>query len=316
MSETLPLARLWRRYFSVVLTGADGQRISLAELRCTFDVRQFDAQSPNTADIYLYNLSQNTARELEREYSRIALWAGYEQLFAPIFEGTVKQFRYGRSSPTETYLNLRCADGDVAYTQATMNVTLSAGATAEDKVAAILQALEPFQITRGNITGLPPDRSPRALTLTGNVRDILRELCLTWGVSWSFQRMQLTIAPLAGRASEEQAVVLNAATGMIGRPEQTQEGIKARCLINPRLGVNSTVQIDNASIQRGAYDLSYLGETQNEMLRNVRVTEDGLYRVLAVDHYGDTRGNDWYSDLVCVAIGDPVTPPQAQRGRS
>jgi hypothetical protein len=316
MSETiLPLGRLWRRYFSVVLTTTEGSRVSIADLRCTFDVRQFDNQSPNTADVYLYNLSENTARTLQQEFTRVSVWAGYETLFYPIFEGTVKQFRYGRSSPTDTFLNLRCADGDVAYNQATINVTLAAGCTAEDKVAAMLTVLENFQITRGEISGLPTERSPRAVVLSGNVRDLLRELCSAWGCSWSFQGMRLTILPLGTQPFGEQPIVLNSSTGMIGRPEQTLEGIRVRTLLNPRITVHSGVLIENRSIQLGQYDLSYLGEVQNTMLRDVRITEDGLYRVLAVDHFGDTKGTDWYSEIVCIASGDPVTIPQAQRGR-
>lgn len=312
-----PVARLWRRYCTLALVDDEGQELYLSELRITLDVRQFDNQSPNTADVYIYNPAPDTVWKLEREFKRLVIWAGYEDLLGPIFEGTIKQFRYGRLSATDTFLNLRVADGDVAYTQAVINTTLSAGATAEDCVNAILEVLRPFGIQRGTIEGLPPDQSPRAITLSGNVRDVLRDLASSWRTSWSFQLMRLNITPLDWKGINEQdPIVLNAATGLINRPEQTLEGIRVRCLLNPRLTANSTIKLDNASIQRGAYDLSYLGEGQNEQLRNIRITEDGLYRVLSVDHFGDTHGNDWYSDVVCVAVGDPIPIPQAQRGRT
>jgi hypothetical protein len=318
MSESVvvPVARQWKRFCSVVLTDSQDRRISIGDLRCSFDIRQFDLQAPNTADIIIYNLSETTRRELSREYSRVALWAGYESNLAPIFEGTVKQFRDGRASPVDTYLNIRAADGDVAYTQATINVTLAAGATAEDVVTELLKVLETFGVQRGRIEGLPPDRSPRAIVLSGMVRDLLREFCNGWGLSWSFQGQRLDIVPREGRVGEGDPIVLNSATGLIGRPEQTIEGIRVRCLLNPQIRVNSTLQIDNKPIQRGQYDLSYLGEVQNELLDLVRVTDDGLYRVIAVDHIGDTHGQDWYCEIVCLALGDPITIPQAQRGRT
>lgn len=309
-------ARLWRRYLSLVFTDAGGKRLSLADLRTTFSIRQFDIQSPNTADIFIYNMSEELTEELKREYTKISVWCGYEQNFSPIFEGSIKQFRSGRSSPTDTYFNVKAADGDTAYTQAVINRTLSSGSTAGDILAAILEALAPFGITRGSVAPLPPDRSPRAIVLSGMVRDVLREQTQSWGMNWTFQNNRLNIHPLAGRALENTAVVLNSATGMIGRPEQTIEGVKVRSLLNPQIVSGSTIHINNRSIQEGQYDLSYLGEVQNELLRLVRITEDGFYRVIAADHTGDTNSNDWYTDIICVALGDPITIPQAQRGRT
>jgi hypothetical protein len=31
------------------------------------------------------------------------------------------------------------------------------------------------------------------------------------------------------------------------------------------------------------------------------VTNDGFYRVMVAEHVGDTRGNDWYTELTCLA---------------
>jgi hypothetical protein len=287
----------------------------LGELRTSFDVRQFDRQSPNTADILVYNLSDNTKMKLSREFTKVSLRAGYESNFAPIFEGTIRQFRSGRSSPTDTYLNIRAGDGDIAYTQGVMQVTLSAGATAEDMINSILQALAPLGVTRGQVVGLPPERSIRAVVLSGMIREVLRELCQGWRLSWSIQNGRLDIRPSENAVDTRSPIVLNSVTGLIGRPEQTIDGVRARALLNPQITVARTLQIDNKSIQQGQYDLSNFGPVQNDALDRVRITEDGLYRVVAVDHVGDTHGQEWYSEIVCLAIGDTITTGQAGRGR-
>jgi hypothetical protein len=38
------------------------------------------------------------------------------------------------------------------------------------------------------------------------------------------------------------------------------------------------------------------------------VTHDGFYRVIAAEHVGDTRRNDWYTELTCMAadVSSPV----------
>jgi hypothetical protein len=309
-------ARQFKRFANIVLKNAAGDRIDVSDLRFTFEIKQFDIQSPNTAEVIIFNLSEDTSKRISREFTKIVLWAGYESNLGPIFEGTVRQFRRGRNSPVETYFNLRCADGDIAYTQSTINVSLAAGATAEDIVTAVLTALAPQGITRGYITTLPEVRAPRAMTLSGMTRDVLRELTQAWNVVWSIQQNKLTILPINGRALPGAAIVLNSATGMIGMPEQTIDGIQVRALLNPQIVIGKTLRIDNKAIQEARVDLSYFGEVRNAMVREVRITDDGLYRVIAVDHSGDTRGDAWYSDIICVAINDPVPIPQAQRARS
>jgi hypothetical protein len=37
------------------------------------------------------------------------------------------------------------------------------------------------------------------------------------------------------------------------------------------------------------------------------VDADGVYKILCMDHTGDNRGNDWYTDLICLSV-DPSAP--------
>ncbi len=308
--------RHYLRKCSLVVADAAGAGTELSELRTIFDVRAFDFQSPNTAVITVYNLSPDIGKKLQKEGTRVILKAGYESAdYGIIFSGQIKQFRTGRVDPTTTFFEIRAQDGDVAYNVSTINVTLAAGSTAEDALAAVLDALKPYNVTRGFIGTLPPDRSIRAQVFSGMTRDVLRDLSQTWGMTWSIQGGKLTILPLTGRALPGDAIVLTSASGLIGRPEQTIDGIKARALLNPELVAGRTVRIDNTSITRGQYNLAYLGDLQNEMLNQVRVTEDGIYRVISVDYTGDTRGQDWYADIICIALGDPISVGLGQRGR-
>ncbi len=41
---------------------------------------------------------------------------------------------------------------------------------------------------------------------------------------------------------------------------------------------------------------------------------DGQYRVLVVDHVGDTRGSEFYSRVTCVGIDAPVPMGLIARG--
>ena len=106
------------------------------------------------------------------------------------------------------------------------------------------------------------------------------------------------IVPLQGYRPGE-AVLLTGESGLIGQPEQTNEGIKVRALINPRFRVGGRIKLDNASIKEFRTEIKV-----GAFNKAPRLDDDGLYRILAVDYQGDTRGNDWYADLICVGIDD------------
>ena len=43
-----------------------------------------------------------------------------------------------------------------------------------------------------------------------------------------------------------------------------------------------------------------------------RLDDDGIYRIIKVEFKGDTRGNDWYADMLCIGIDDTMRLPLDQ----
>ena len=112
---------------------------------------------------------------------------------------------------------------------------------------------------------------------------------------------------------DEEVIVLNALTGLIGRPTVTVDGVEATCLLQPRIDLGSLVQIDNNAIQTGgSYDTSYKADIMaNAAVTGAMLSADGLYRVLGREHIGDTRGNDWYTKIICAGVNAAQTPMNA-----
>jgi hypothetical protein len=92
---------------------------------------------------------------------------------------------------------------------------------------------------------------------------------------------------------------------MIGAPQQTNEGVNVKCLLNPNIKIGGRIQIDNASIQAFKINLSVPNSAANIP---APLTADGVYYVLVAEHSGDTRGVEWYSNLICLNI-DVTTNP-------
>lgn len=291
--------------------GNDTEALDLSDLRIRFSVRRGDVTTPNSADIRVYNVSPETARKSQlREFERVVLQAGYAGNYGVIFDGTIKQVRRGRESQTDTYLDITAADGDSAYNFAVMNVSLAAGSTPDDHLQACLQAMASRGITMGEKPNLPTNKLPRGKVMFGMVRDHLDTLAKSTDTSWSFQDGQLTLIPNTAYLPGE-AVVVNSATGMVGLPEQTQNGITVKMLLNPSVKIGRRLQIDNKSIQQYRYGVGVLDAERNLWVNaSAKIDADGFYKVLVANHVGDTRGNEWYTDVIGISIDDSVPIPK------
>lgn len=294
-----PTHNQWIRKVSLIVSKASGQGMDLSELRVRFSVNQSSFETPNNAEITVYNLAADTARQIRKEFTAVTLQAGYENgAFGIIFQGTIKQAKIGRENQTDTFLKIFAADGDEIYNFGMVNQSIAAGQSPADQVAAIAAGMG---ATVGYVqfnTGL--QSNIRGKVLYGMGRTHLRNLARSGLAQWSLQNGQVTVIPMTTYLPGE-AVVLNSKTGMIGLPEQTEEGIKITCLLNPKIVIGTQVQIDQASIQRASVSLNLkdVNQTENAF---PPVTDDGFYMVLVAEHDGDTRGNEYYSKLTCLSI--------------
>jgi len=294
---------------------AENTAVDLSELRFRFAVRRGDTQTPNTADIRVYNVSENTAQAIEKEFARVVLQCGYDGNFGIIFDGQIKQVRRGRESTTDTFIDITAADGDSAYNFAISAITLEAGSTPNDHIDALLSSMAKRGVGRGYIPDFAGNPLPRGKVLFGMTRDELRKVAANTSTNWSIQDGKINMVPLTAYIPGE-VPVLTAQTGVIGLPEQTQNGIKLKTLLNPNLKIGQAVRLDNASIQRFRYNLAINQGAENlKSSRSNKINKDGMYYVMIADHVGDTRGQEWYTDLYCLAIDASVPTDFRERVR-
>ncbi|WMW66667.1 phage protein [Nitratidesulfovibrio liaohensis] len=291
----------WLRACSLTV-GKGSAGLELGALRVVFATRKGDVETPNSAEIRVYNLSAGTANRIRREFTRVVLQAGYQDNIGTIFDGTIRQVRTGRENGTDTWLEIIAADGDAAYNFATVNTTLAAGSKPADRVAVAQAAMAEKGAGAGYTPELGGQALPRGKVMYGMARQHMRNEAETTDTTWSIQDGKVQMLPRAGYLPGA-AVVLTHETGLVGTPEQTQDGIRVRSLLNPRLRIGGRIKLDNASVLRAKTDL------KASALLPPSLDHDGIYRILTVDFRGDTRGNDWYADMVCIGIDDTSRLP-------
>lgn len=300
-----------RRVRLTVTAGTTG--LDLSQLHIKFTVRQSDIPTPNNISVRIYNLGDQTSDAIEKEFTGVTLEAGYENgNFGTIFSGTIIQVRRGREDAASKYLDIIAGDGDEAILAAVVNSAVNAGSTFKDRIDALAKTLAPYGVKTGYIADMPPDTLPRGRVLYGSTADHLTRIAQATNTRWSIQNGELQFVSIDGYLPGE-AVVLSAATGLVGFPEQTADGIRAKCLLNPKIKVGSQVQIDNKSVQQATLTASPTALQANALLPSI--SADGLYRTIVVEYEGDTRGTPWYSDLTLIALGAGVPPSQYKRGR-
>lgn len=289
------MTRQWLRECKLEIEGAG--TVDVSDLRIRFKIEQTNIQRPNSATITVTNLSKPTAQRIKDKGKKVRLEAGYQGSAGLIFAGEIIQTRIGRETPVDTYLTMIATSGDQAYNFGVVNKTLAAGHTHRDQVDAVLEAFKPYGIKPGFISDLGSIKMPRARSLFGLGRDILRSVAFATNSSWSIQDDKLQVLKNTD-TSPGGPFVLNSRTGMVGMPIQTMDGILVRCLLNHRIRPGVRIHINQSSIQQSAFSPNYGAEVNNSMLPSI--SEDGFYKCVIVEHEGDTRGLPWYTDINCI----------------
>lgn len=304
------MAHQYGRYWSVVASDDSGNGIDLKDLAIQFVVHHGTYTFPHTANIRIYNLSKQTQNRFKTEFTKVRLTAGYAGNYGVIFQGAVKQVRIGRENSIEGFTDIFAADGDRVHNFGYVNNTLQAGYSQEQVWEAIASAAKPYNDTAPLTTAPVQTRSPRGKVMYGQVRDYTRDWAETNQQLVTIDNGVLTAMPLLAYKPGD-AVVINSDTGLVGSPEQTEQGIALTCLLNPAIMWGTRLKLNNDEINQNLFSnqeaiARFASGIPTEQLRNAPLfaplDEDGDYKALSVDHIGETRSNSWYTQIIAVSV--------------
>ncbi|HIE3985851.1 hypothetical protein JY462_10125 [Serratia marcescens] len=296
----------WMRKCSLIVANDAGEGLELSGLKISFNISRPDISYPATAMFKIYNLSRNTnSRIRQNEFTQIKFVAGYQDNFGLIFSGQIQYSYSGRENPTDTYVVIQAADSDQAHNFAVMNTTLAAGYTQQDVHTALMKPIGVYDIVAGATPEFATTKAPRGKPMFGMHRDEVSSLAAQCKATWRYENGRLQMVPENAYLAD--AIVLNAQTGLVGMPEQTiNGGINVKCLINPNIQLDTLIRLDNKSINQVGLSNQEIatGSTAGASVQQPAVLDmDGDYIVKNIAYYGDTRGNAWYQDMICIAKG-------------
>lgn len=287
-----------------LITSKGGKGIDLSEMHIEFAVFAPDSDSPPTAVIRIWNLSDDTANQIRNEFDHVSLQAGYlDPGPAMIFDGTIVQTKKGAENAIDSFLEIYASDLDELYNFTLVSKTHAAGSTAKDRVNSIAQAAQASGATLGHV----PDSLgtggtlPRGKVMFGMAREQMNDIAKSTNTSWFVENGKIHIVEDTGYLPGD-IVVINSETGMIGVPQQTNAGIEVGCLLNPNIKVGTRIQLNNADIASTKVNQQGAFPTYGSINLVASKSADGVYRVLVKEHFGDNRGNEFRTQLTCLSV--------------
>ena len=264
--------------------------VDVSNLRCVFSCEKDTNDTPNYSIITVYNMASKTINSIKKG-DKVILEAGYENgNYGMIFTGNIVQPMVSRESNTDIALTLVVQDGDVYLNSSFTATTLSKASTNADVVRTCTK--NDATVSDGAISKeLSKTKLARGKTMFGKSAKYVKKAAANSNSQFYIEDGKVNIVA-ATDYSSKQAVELNPMTGLIGMPQQTDDGVSGQCLINPSIKLNTLIFINSSLVV--AKQVAE-GET-----KYTAVNSDGVYRITKLTYEGDTHGDNWYCTFEAV----------------
>ncbi len=256
--------------------------LEIRDLDVSFSISKSISKDPNTAEITIFNLSETSRSVINKTRPlTVKIAAGHDNVARHLATGNVK-FADSNLKDVSTETKLELADGGRAFSYAQVNKSYKSGTPLRTivKDAATSMGLQlPAELK--NASALD-GRIPRGATLDGLARDELTRILAPLGYGWSIQNGQLQVLG-DSQVRNDTAREVSERTGLIespgfGHPDKKgKRKLSFSCLLYPELIPGGKITLTSKYIS-------------------------GQFKLLKVDHKGDTRGDEWTTECEAVPL--------------
>lgn len=303
-----PNGSLWIRKYRILVSDAqDNEALNISNLHCTFEVHKKRGRGGMYAICRIYNLTANTEDKLVMEGDRLIIEAGYQAYateeatgengekstittdlqYGKIFDGKIIWPSRTQESNTDYVLTLMAIDGDEPLNLNFISKTVNRGLNSRKIIETVSNDSEVKTPVNSLSDGLSEQRLPRAKTFFGAPYRYISDVCRGNAASFYIEDGVLNVVRLQD-VNKDEAIVVTPKTGLIGTPQQMQFGVSFRLLLNPRIHLYSMIKIKGVQVNEASVTP---GQQQAPL------DDDWVYQVMELTHIGDTRGNQWYTEI-------------------
>lgn len=280
------MSRLFDRTASLTITG-NGEARTIADLRIMFQARKTRGGSPNYLSVQVYNPNPSTRQATLDNRATVELSAGYAGENILVSRAEI-DFAIVDRAPPDIVLDIEAQEGLRKLRETTISISHASGSSIQTVLDEIVARLG---------IDVRPIEADLSVALRGGFSHVgkasraLDDLMDRIRGNWSIQNGELLILPESGQVQESEVFVLSPQSGLIASPTPVEEQTSTdRQDTEPRVGYYVTSLL-NAAIEPG--DVIELHAAEVE----------GFFAVDEVTHRGDTRGQEWYSSIICYEAG-------------
>ncbi len=305
---TMPSGALWMRKWRILVTDAqDNEALNVSDLHCTFEVHKKRSQGGFYAVCRIYNLNTDTEDKLVMEGDRLIIEAGYiaqtstqetaedgttvttsqDLQYGKIFDGKIVWPSRSRDSGVDYVLTLMAVDGDQPLNLNFISKTVNRGLNSRRIIETVANDSEEKTPINAVSDGLSEQELPRGKVFFGKPYNYVQDVCRGNAASFYIEDGSLNVTRLQD-VQKDEAIVVTPETGLIGTPQQIQMGVSFRLLLNPAVHLDTMIQIKGVQVNEAT-------ATPNQ--QQAPLDDDWIYQVCELTHIGDTRGNDWYTEV-------------------
>lgn len=286
------LLNIWPKNAKEAVTFDQKWKISFRIKKCASS----DFLSFNTAEISVYNMTEDLRNLLSSKEMLVELNAGYDSMHNVIFSGRINNVITTKQT-TEIVTTFYCASDIRAYTE--MENICVQNVAVTDLIAQLCDK-------HGVSYRLPFQRTDIVKkSYTGPFSKVLALICKEYGISYAIDDGQLLFRDRTvteNEIAQSDIKVYTPNSGMLGNPTVTDVGVRFKALLQSSVKVNDYIRLYAPYADYNLNNLTnspnlVLGNTLNTAAHINTQTYNGVYMVLSVIHTGDTRSNSWYTDI-------------------
>jgi hypothetical protein len=270
----------YKRTVAVDVELKSGEVLRVRDLRVQFQIEKTKDSTPNKAEIKITNLSEETRSKIREKDALIRVFAGYQNdLDAVLLFVGNSQHIINKWETPDIVTHIEAQDGQRTLRETRSNFSYGNNTSANTILNKLAGDLEIPLRQDFNVPG-----TYQGYSFNGRAKDAIDEITRKAGYEWSITDNELLILPANGNTGSV-AAKLTPESGLINAPERAndQEGEfeealekelewKITSLLNPRLYPGALVEIDSKQAK-------------------------GMFQIENVRHHGDSRGNEWYSEI-------------------
>lgn len=254
-------------------------------LEIEFDIYQTTQAAFWYADIAIYNLNSPTTQIVLKQGMQVKLEAGYQSgPYGTIFEGTLFQPMWERVNGIDYKLTLHCLVGLVEETNNFVGLSVAGGLTQRQLVARMAENAT-YSLDVSNVD-IPNDSvSSRGEVIFGQPGIYFKEIADFNNLNYWISHYAANIRKLLPEENNIPTLEYSPSSGLIGTPQQTQDGVDIQVNLDPRATLATQFQLSPDTTIRQLPRIQGMYPTI--------LDQNGLYVIAGVRHIGDSRANKW-----------------------